>query len=64
MGAMSVGGFPMRRIFEWGPHGHFRFVVTILTDNLNSQSSIFSLSLGQSLPPARPREAVPLASVS
>jgi hypothetical protein len=55
-------GLPMRRIREWGPLGHFRHVVTILAGNPKSQSSVLTLSLGQSLPPrarprARPREA-------
>jgi hypothetical protein len=29
--AMSIGDFPMRRIREWGPLGHIRYLVTILT---------------------------------
>jgi hypothetical protein len=32
------------------PLGHFRFVATILAGILKSQFSVFSLSLGQSLP--------------
>jgi hypothetical protein len=33
------------------PLGRIRFIVTILAGNLKSQSSVLSLSLGQSLPP-------------
>ena len=51
--AMSIGDFLMRRIREWGPLGRFRYVVTILTGNLKLHSSVFTLSLGQGLPPER-----------
>jgi hypothetical protein len=48
---MSIGDLPMRRIRERGALGHFRISITILTGYLQSQFSVLSLSLGQSLPP-------------
>jgi len=43
-----------------GPLGHIRSVVIILAGILKPYSSVLSLSLGQGLPPVRPRGASPL----
>jgi hypothetical protein len=47
MGAMSIGGFPMRSIREWGPLGHLCSSRIILPETSSKHDALPLAALGQ-----------------